>query len=164
MIQLAADENLIAVFRKHNFYFAVKIFSLIILALLPLFLYPVLLTVNAIAVSGINYLLLFFYVIFITLLWITGFVFWTNYYLDIWILTDKSLIDVEQIGLFSREVATLRLDKIQDIKVEVSGILDTMLHIGTVHVQTAGNEKEFVIPQVDSPDQVKDLIQSACNN
>ena len=86
---------------------------------------------------------------------------WTNYYLDMWLLTDKSLIDVDQIGLFAREISNLRLDKIQDITAEVIGPIDTILHIGTVHVQTAGGEKEFVISQVSSPNHVKGLIQSA---
>ncbi len=100
---------------------------------------------------------------YLTVLWVVGFVVWTDYYLDMWLLTDKRLIGVEQKGLFSREVSSLRLDRIQDIKVEISGVLDTFLHIGTVHVQTAGSEKEFMIPMARDPEHIKEQILLAHN-
>jgi len=83
---------------------------------------------------------------------------WTDYILDIWIITDKSLIDVEQKGLFNREVSTLRLDKIQDISVHIVGIVPSFLKFGEIRVQTAGSSKEFVMRDIENPYLVKGLL------
>lgn len=160
MIKLEENEKLIAIFRKHSLYIIVKIAGIVLLAIIPLFGYPFLEILYHIQ-EGSGSLITFFYFIYLALLWIIGFAMWTNYYLDMWLLTDKSLIDVDQIGLFAREISHLRLDRIQDITDEVIGVLHTLLHIGTVHVQSAGGEKEFVIRQVSSPNHVRELIQAA---
>ena len=164
MIHLDKEEKLIAKFRKHPFYIAIKIIGLVILAILGFaVLFPILESLFRGLAGDTTYLVYFFYFMYLSILWVLGFIFWTEYYLDMWILTDKRLIDVEQRGLFSREVSSLRLDKIQDVKVEVVGVIDTFLHIGTIHVQTAGSEKEFVIPSAKSPEVVKRQILDAHN-
>ncbi len=92
------------------------------------------------------------------ILWGLFFVFWTDYYLDLWIVTDKRIIDIEQKGLFARDVASLRLDKIQDIRVEVKGVIPTILGYGDIHVQSASNVPEFVIRDAPRPYQLKETI------
>jgi uncharacterized membrane protein YdbT with pleckstrin-like domain len=86
---------------------------------------------------------------------------WTDYYLDVWIVTNRRVIDVEQRGLFSREIATMQLSKIQDITTEVKGFLPTLIGFGDVHVQTAGLEREFVIRGVPHPHKTREMIESA---
>jgi len=161
MISLDHDEKLIKIYRKHNFYIGIKIFGLILMGLVPFLLYPFFesLIPGIFGTSSI-YLSIWIYSMYLTILWVIGFVLWTEYYLDMWVLTDKRLIDVEQIGLFSREISSLRLDRIQDVKVETLGVLNTILHIGTLHVQTAGSEKEFIIPAAKSPHKAKAQIMS----
>ena len=78
--------------------------------------------------------------------------------MDVWILTDRKIIDIEQLSLFSREVSEFRLDRVQDITVEVRGIISTMLKFGTLHVQTAGATREFVIKNIPDPYKVRDII------
>lgn len=164
MIELEKEEKLIAKFRKHSFYIVIKIIGLVILAILGfLVFFPMLTGLFKGFPGDINYLIFFFYLIYLSVLWVLGFIFWTEYYLDMWILTDQRLIDVEQRGLFSREVSSLRLDRIQDVKVEVVGVIDTFLHIGTIHVQTAGSEKEFIIPSAKSPEVAKRKILEVHN-
>lgn len=163
MIYLEKDEKLVAVFRKHLFYIGVKIVGLIILGLIPLLVMPFIESIVVEGQENIQYLITWIYMLYLAVLWVIGFVMWTEYYLDMWLLTDKRLIDVEQIGLFAREISSLRLDRIQDVKVQVVGILDTALHIGTVHVQTAGSEKEFVIPSAKAPNEIKRVILDAHN-
>ena len=90
--------------------------------------------------------------------WVLFFVIWTNYYLDVWIVTDRKIIDVEQHRLFSRDISEFGLDRIQNITIEVSGILPTMLHFGNIHVETAGESRKFIIKYVPHPDKVKDVI------
>lgn len=91
-------------------------------------------------------------------LWTVFFIVWTNYYLDVWIVTDHRIVDIEQFSLFSRDVSEFRLDRVQDLTVEVKGILPTLLNFGDLHVQTAGMHHQFHINDVENPYAVKDRI------
>lgn len=83
---------------------------------------------------------------------------WTDYYLDVWFITNKRIIDVEQKGFFHREVSTFRMERIQDITVEIRGIIPTFLNFGDIHVQTAGQSQEFIIKGIPRPKYVKEVI------
>jgi uncharacterized membrane protein YdbT with pleckstrin-like domain len=163
MFKIDENEKLILVIRKHPLYIIIEILILVVFSILPFILFSSFGFLLNIETVDIIYLYMFFYSLFLGILWAVGFVSWTNYYLDMWVLTDKRLISVDQRGLFSREISSLRLDKIQDVKVEVKGIIDTLLHIGSIHVQTAGVEKEFIIHNSRSPNKVREDILWAHN-
>jgi len=163
MLKIDENEKLIKVFRKHSFYVYMEISVLFSFGLLPVLIFPFVNSFLTEEKAGLIFLLFSIYFLYLALLWVLIFTVWTNYYLDMWILTDKRLIDVEQKNIFSREVSSLRLDRIQDVKVEVVGFVDTMLNIGSVHVQTAGSEKEFVIFKAKEPDKIKELILAEHN-
>ncbi|HOO48142.1 MAG TPA: PH domain-containing protein [Candidatus Paceibacterota bacterium] len=158
---LDQEEKIISTFRKHNFYIILEIFFFIILGGLPAFLFLFTKMIKIESGSDILSLYVFLYFIFVSLLWLVCFYSWTNYYLDIWILTDKRLVSVDQKGFFSREVSSIRLDKIQDINIETRGLLNTILHIGTIKVQSAGTDREFVMYGMRNPTKVKDIIFKA---
>jgi hypothetical protein len=98
------------------------------------------------------------YVIWLLALWIGFFIFWTDFYLDIWIITDKRIIDIEQQGLFSRTTSALRHDNIQDSTISEGGLVASLLGFGTVKVQSAAADVQIVIPYAKSPRKVKELI------
>lgn len=75
------------------------------------------------------------------LVWITLSIIWTNYYLDIWILTDRRIFVIEQIGLFDRRVATWGLERIQHITVEHQNFIETLFGYGTLSIETAGRSE-----------------------
>lgn len=77
------------------------------------------------------------------------------------VLTNKHLIKVEQDGLFSRKVSQLSLARVQDVNGSHRGILATMLGYGTVEVQSAGEEEEFVFTQMPRPDEIADQLMKA---
>ena len=83
---------------------------------------------------------------------------WIDYYFDAWIITNKRLIDVEQIGLFSRSVSETRLEKIQDVTYEVKGVFATIFHYGSINVQTAGADKNFMINHISDPAKIKTTL------
>ena len=90
--------------------------------------------------------------------WIKLFTIWTDYYLDVWFITNKRIIDIEQKGFFRREISTFRMERIQDITIEIKGILQTFLDFGDIHVQTAGESQEFIIRGIGHPKQIKEII------
>jgi uncharacterized membrane protein YdbT with pleckstrin-like domain len=90
--------------------------------------------------------------------WIYIFFIWIEYYLDVFIISDKKIINVEQKGLFSREVSELKFERIQDIAVEVKGLIPTMLNYGDLYIQTAGEKERFVFRAMPDPYTIKNLI------
>ena len=81
-----------------------------------------------------------------------------DYHLDIWIVTDQRVISIEQQGLFNRVVSELNIGRVQDVTSEMKGKLQTFMHFGQVHIQTAGEEERFIFEQVPKPDEVARLI------
>lgn len=82
----------------------------------------------------------------------------TDYYLDMWIVTNERVINTEQLGLFSRVISELHLNQIQDVTSEMHGMLATFLTYGDVIIQTAGTRERFHFEQIDNPDKIKEHI------
>ncbi|OGM99955.1 MAG: hypothetical protein A3B91_04955 [Candidatus Yanofskybacteria bacterium RIFCSPHIGHO2_02_FULL_41_29] len=162
MIDLDPGEKVVLKVRRHKLSFVFEILFLVFFVALPPFLFWV--SENTTAIKGNDFAL--FSAIYSTILliaWIIFFIIWTNYYLDVLIVTEKRIINVEQKGFFNREAATLRLDKIQDISINVSGILATFLNFGTLKIQSAGEAPEFIIRDIPDPNKVKMTIYDLYN-
>lgn len=79
----------------------------------------------------------------------------TDYFLDMWIVTNERIINIEQNGLFARTVSEMRLNQVQDISSHTHGFLETFLTYGDVTIQTAGEKLQFHFKNIDNPDEVK---------
>ena len=158
MIKLFEGERVVYEIRRHWYVLVVESLFLALFLFIPWLIFL------GLDIAGfhlsIKEVSLFFFVALIWLFvtWITFMVIWTNYYLDVWIVTNKRIIDIEQYGLFSRDVSEFRLDRIQDVTIEVKGILPTLLHFGNIHVQTAGETHKFIIKNVPKPYRVRDVL------
>lgn len=158
MITLSENEKIILEIRKHWFLVAAPSLSFVILLLVPpitLFFLP--LAERALpspAVVPFAHFILTLYSMVILLLF---FLMWMNYYLDMWIVTNERIVDIEQHGLFQREISEIPLSRVQDVTIEVRGIIETFLKFGTIRIQTAG-EREFFIRGVPHLYEIKDAI------
>lgn len=156
MIKLEENEKIILEKRKHWFILLVETFFLVILAIMPFALF-----IFRWSKTPINlYLILTLVSIWLLFLWIAFFVIWTDYYLDVFILTNKRIIKIEQNGFFNREASTLSLDKIQDVTMNVKGIIMTFLNIGDISIQTASENPEFTIKGLGNPEKIKEMIMN----
>lgn len=162
-VQFESGEEVMFEVRKHWFVLATEIGFGCIAALLPAIVYAIgsVLPITFELPGNGTVLFLFLYAAWLLLVVIVVTYLWTDYYLDVWIVTNRRVIDIEQRGLFSREIATMQLSKIQDITTEVNGFLATLIGFGDVHVQTAGLEREFVIRGVANPNKTREMIESA---
>lgn len=162
MVTFEKNEHIILEVRKHWFVLATEIFWATVAIFIPLIVYAVGTALPiTITMPGNNIIFfLFLYVFWLLIGWVTMFFFWTDYYLDVWIITNKRLIDVEQKGLFSRNIATMPISRIQDVTSEISGIIPTLIGFGNIHVQTAGQEREFVIKKVANPNETRQKLQA----
>lgn len=158
MLQLQDNETIILVVHKHWFVLARVVILFVVLLLIP----PVVLTFLPYASAQFdpafvepvtNFLLSLYIMVLLVFL----FLFWMEYYLNMWIITTLRIIDVDQRGLFSREIAEIPLTRVQDVTIDVQGIFETFLKFGTIRIQTAG-EREFTMTEIPQLYEVKDAI------
>ena len=160
-IQLESDETILLMVRKHWFVITMQMFAVIAIAFFPgvawfslsfvPFFTPVLAAVN----TGSTVAL---YTAWLIVCWMALFSVWTNYYLDVWTVTTKRLITVDQRGLFNRLTGSFRLERLQDVEVSVRGILATFLDYGDLEAETASEDQHFVARNIPHPQEVKALI------
>lgn len=84
-----------------------------------------------------------------------------DYHLDIWILTNRRIINIEQSGLFKRTVSELTIINVQDVTAEIHGKVQTFLNYGNVYIQTAGEKQRFVFEEVPQPQEISRRITKA---
>lgn len=159
-IKQKSYEKLVLLARQHGFVTAPLFVSFFVLLSIPAGVYilirnifPVLFT-NA-SLFIVMVLLASAYYLLIGAVYFTNF---TNYYLDMLVLTNDRLIHIEQDGLFSRSISELDLYKIQDVTSTINGMFPSLLNYGEVLVQTAGAADKFVIENVPNPEQLRHQI------
>jgi uncharacterized membrane protein YdbT with pleckstrin-like domain len=77
------------------------------------------------------------------------------------LVTDKSLVQILQKTLFIRKVSRLSMSNVEDVNEEQRGILASIFNYGTLTVQTAGTEDNFVFSLCPSPARLADRIIEA---
>ena len=91
-------------------------------------------------------------------LWLGAFNTFTAYYLDAWLLTNRRIVDIDQLGFFSRQVSSFLLDRVQDVTTDIHGFLATVIDFGNIQVETASAAQHFVIKGISNPRHLRDLI------
>ncbi len=86
------------------------------------------------------------------------FLIWVFYYLNVQIITDRRIVDIDQVGLFSHTVSELHISNIEDITSETNGILGNLFNYGMVYVQTAASKERFEFDNVPDPGAINRLI------
>lgn len=77
------------------------------------------------------------------------------------LVTDRSLVQIMQKTLFIRKVSRLSMSNVEDVNEEQRGILASIFNFGTLTVQTAGTEENFVFSLCPSPARLADRIIEA---
>lgn len=162
LIQLDNDEKILVIAKKHIFLLYIKVAGYILIAIVPIFIYSFI-TKNFVIDLTLDTqrIFSFLYILWILFLWISIFIFWTNAYLDMWIVTNKRVVNVDQKDLFSREISSIRLENIQDVSVETNGVLATMYKFGDISLETSGEKDNFYLKSAANPDNIKKIISDA---
>jgi uncharacterized membrane protein YdbT with pleckstrin-like domain len=100
-------------------------------------------------------LLLSLFELFVVTLLYSAFMDW---YLDVWVVTDERIIDVNQHGVFGREIAELQLAKVQDVASEQRGAFATIFGYGKIRVQSAGERVQFEFDGIPKPNEIARMI------
>lgn len=167
-IKLEKEEEVLKIVRKHWFILAAELFGVFLMALMPFFvlvffaLLPEALDTFLESIRISASLITFLTAAWLLLTLMSGFTIWTHYYLDLWIITDRRIIAVDQIAFFSRNVSIFRFERLQDIEVKVSGLIATFLDFGSINAQTAGHfESNFRETGMPKPRELQAIVQAA---
>lgn len=152
------DEEILHVIRRHWFTYVIFWFVAFIM-LIPVFLISFYYANNNQVLSdNIGNLIIIglsAYLLIIMGLMIYGFI---DYYLDVYILTDRRIVDIKQNGLFNRAISELNLRQVQDVNACVDGVFPTLLHYGDVLIQTAGTQENFSFQSIPHPYEMSKKI------
>lgn len=163
-INFEPKEKILYQLRKHWFAFVGRIIGAVILILLPigviiaLIKFDVHIPLSPFLAGSVPLFIIFCYAGWLLFVWITLFVQWTNFYLDVWYLTDTRIIDTNQKRLFGRGISSFYYNKIQDITVEVDGVIATFLDFGNVSIETAGEREDITLKNAAHPQKVKQIV------
>lgn len=166
-IELEADEKIITTARKHWFIIGVQLAITILFALFPVFcLFGILALPPTSGVTAFfetnTALVLFFTAAWLLLSTMAATATWTSYFLDLWVITDRRIIIIDQDGFFRRRIGSFRLERLQDIQVNITGLIPTLLDFGTIRAQTASaTENNFESPGLPHPRELQSVIQTA---
>lgn len=150
VVQLKEGENVVRLIRRHALTLAPVLGLAVLLIVLPFFLLFPLFGLGAVGV------VMFVAAVLIGIV-VAGraFLLWDA---DVLILTTHRLVDVDQKGLFSRNVTEAQLTSIQDVSWGKKGIWQTLLGMGSIMIQTAGASSNIEAVQVPRPQQLAEFL------
>ncbi len=168
-IELEPNEEIVEIIRKHWFVLVKDVFATGIVLLAPLLLSIVFKVAQGVVtlpnLETYSSLLLFFAATWMLVSWMMLAYSWTNYYLDLWVITNRRIILVDQRGFFRRFISSFRLERLQDMNIEINGIIATLLDFGTIEAQTAGgSNEEFTSNYMPRPREIKSKIIHFADN
>jgi len=160
-IHFQLDEKIILKLRKHWFMLLRDTLGSFIVGLLPFLVIPLLIAFGFVPQALLLYpaVAVFLATLWLLVIWMALAALWTNYYLDLWIVTNKRIISIDQTDLFSRKVTSLSLDKIQEISVTTDNVLETFFTFGTIQIETAGpTDLDTRMEGIPDPEKVRSVI------
>lgn len=152
------EEQVILFLRQHLVTLVMPFILIIALALAPIVFLPLFSSI-----LPLPFTLPPGYVIVGTAFWyvvtfgigITSFLRW---FFNIYIVTDKRIVDIDFIHLLYKEFSEARIDRIQDIGFHSGGFIATFFDYGDVTVETAGESPNLEFDAVPHPGKVVETI------
>lgn len=85
-----------------------------------------------------------------------GYVFeqFLDWYFNVYVITDERVIDFDFYSLIYKRVSEAKIDKIEDITFEMTGVVSNIFNYGTIFIQTAGESREFEFADTPQPQRV----------
>lgn len=163
--KLDKNEYVIIIARRHWFKPVFETLLLFFSLLIPLFATSIVYGLIDTSKYEINFGLLSIIILisWFFIIWNIAFVIWTNHFLDVLIITNLHIYDIDQIGLWHREVSMLQIPKIQDISSKIDGLIPSILGYGDLEIQSAGSLNNFIVKRIQKPDLLRQKINQQIN-
>lgn len=81
-----------------------------------------------------------------------------HWYFNIYIITNKHLIDIDFHNLQSRDITEVRLEDVESAKSAIKGVIGPLFNFGDVFIETAAEKQDIEFLSVPRPDFVADRI------
>jgi hypothetical protein len=170
MLNLGENEKIIEIKRRHKiilFFELIPIFLFILFILISFFLLIfsriyfsdwILESIPWLVSIRVTFFVSYILISSIFIGFLLSLIVFTNYYLDCWIITNERTVHTELKSLFNRTLSVVSHSRIQDITVNVNGVMPTILKYGNIQIQTAGKFNKFIFKQIPEPYKTKELI------
>lgn len=153
-----SGEHIVLLLRQHPATFIGRGMTVFFMFIVPLFISPMLNLVNIELGAGDSVFALGVAILWELIAVSVVFVSFFMWYFNVNIITNKRIIDIDFIQLFSHRVSECQLEKIEDVTHTSAGIWAVIFDFGNVYVQTAAEQREFEIINVPRPRDVQDTI------
>ena len=157
---LHPGERVVVTMERHPIIFFINAFIYIFLLAVPIGVWLLFQSTGSVIPSGpfITPLIVLATSIYCLYIWLYMLHTFFDFALDTWVVTNQRIINIEQKGLFSRQVAEQDIARIQDVTAEIKGILPTLFDFGNVSIQTAGEKERFLFKQIKNPQRIVEII------
>lgn len=149
--------------RKHPITQLEWILVALILLITPIIIFPLLISNNlipaGIPVSIQTLIILVWYMFSFTYIFV-NFLLW---YFTVSIVTNQRIVDIDFDNILHKTFSATTISKVEDVSMRKGGVIRAIFDFGDVHVQTAGEQKEFEFLAVPHPDIVVEVINRLMN-
>jgi len=88
------------------------------------------------------------------------FVQWSNNEFDIFIVTNKRIIEYEQVKLLNRKMSQASIDQVQEVRASTTGFFGNVLRYGDMVVKTAGDASDFQLKTIPKALETSRIIHT----
>ncbi len=152
------DEKILLLLRAHPITNLAWIIPAVLFFLMPFFI-PLFLSLLNVDLSQLpeSFALMFLIINYLLVLIIIfeGFLQW---YFNVYIVTDKNIVDIDFHSILFKNIDVAPLRNIEDTSSSMGGILSSFFHYGNVFIQTAGTGRNIDLHAVPRPHHVADFI------
>lgn len=154
------DEKILLFVRRHLNTNIRWVFISLILTLIPIFLFVFKDNLSSLLLLGlpqrfIVVLTLFYYLLIITYFFVN----YITWYFNLFLVTNKRIIEVNYADLVYKNVSATKLTLIQDASYKQVGVLRSFFDYGDVLLQTAGSLDNFSFEAVPKPERVVQMVE-----
>lgn len=95
------------------------------------------------------------------------FVQWINIELDILIITNKRVIEYDQVDFLNRKISQASIDQIQEVHASTSGLFGNIFQFGSLTITTAADAWDFHVKNIpramETASTIHTLIHGFCH-
>ncbi len=82
-----------------------------------------------------------------------------SWYFNVYIVTDERIVDIDFYNLIYKEISDAEIENIEDVTVQVGGVLQTVFNYGWVNIQTAAQIPQLEFEYVPQPVKVSEVLK-----